>query len=595
MTRRERRRGQALVMVTLSCMAMLGLLGLAVDLGWDYFTMHSAQGAADAAALAAATRAFEQMGQTGDPVCGSEMTCQALTPCPATPTDPPTNNIDAGCLYAARHGFSTNGNGGRQSLSFESNILGTPPTAPGVVADYWVTVRAAETIPQLFGALSGRATASARATAAVVNTPLNASLVLLNRETDCLPMEGTQGTTCGVNLLVSANDNQGRPALETQGGILLASQRHGEGDGRFAAENTGGGTVRSPFTEIRGDGYYMLAGSSQWVAAPQNHSSAADFEDPMRGKGQPKPPTGLALREIEGGTLNGSSDPQNPTVYPPGSYYAVARDKKTGEFYATGEPIAINGYVAFSDGGTGFGNYVFYGGVAVKSPSTTVTFYPGRYFVAGVQPKANGEPNALFSITANASLNDMTAVTGRNSDAGEIFVFTDPNYVGQGQALEVPPLVQAIAPSLKMGKSGFHLGNSASASINLHGLNADAAALPQDLKTFAPVVMWQDQANSVVKYNPNGTIDNSCGGAACPNAALSDARSTELALQGSPTVSLYGTVYQPRGAWTTLIGGGDYTVPMQIIAGAFNVQGNASLGMAELPIPVLRRMVALVE
>ena len=44
-----------------------------------------------------------------------------------------------------------------------------------------------------------------------------------------------------------------------------------------------------------------------------------------------------------------------------------------------------------------------------------------------------------------------------------------------------------------------------------------------------------------------------------------------------------------------VIGGGDYEVPIQIIAGAFRVQGNANLSMAELPTPATRRIVALVE
>src|SRR5579863_7065008 len=52
------RRGQALLLVTLSLFAMCGLLGLAVDLGWSYFVKKSAQNAADSAALATAYRAL---------------------------------------------------------------------------------------------------------------------------------------------------------------------------------------------------------------------------------------------------------------------------------------------------------------------------------------------------------------------------------------------------------------------------------------------------------------------------------------------------------------------------------------------------------
>ncbi len=50
--------GQALVMVTLALMAMAGLMGLAVDLGWSYFVQKEAQAAADGAALAAVQEAI---------------------------------------------------------------------------------------------------------------------------------------------------------------------------------------------------------------------------------------------------------------------------------------------------------------------------------------------------------------------------------------------------------------------------------------------------------------------------------------------------------------------------------------------------------
>ena len=47
--------------------------------------------------------------------------------------------------------------------------------------------------------------------------------------------------------------------------------------------------------------------------------------------------------------------------------------------------LTANSSVTFSDGGSGFGNYVFYGGLQFPSTHTTVTFYPGRYVLAGTQ------------------------------------------------------------------------------------------------------------------------------------------------------------------------------------------------------------------
>lgn len=591
---RQGEKGQALVMVTFACLAMLGMIGLAVDLGWAHFVKKSAQRAADAGALAAAGEVLDKIGQSASPTCGGELVCQPSTPCPATLPNPPASAVDIACLYAAQNGFQTNGNQGRQHVSVESDVRTIPPTAPGVVTDYWVTVRAGERIPQLFAAVvSAYGAASARATAAVVNSSVPASLVLLNRENDCIPMESTSQLTCGVSLLVSANDNQGHFAVEASGGIYISSQRNGQG-GRYAAENTGGGTVSAPFTEIRGSGGYLLSGSSQWVETPTNNSTAIDFLDPMRGKGQPKPPTGLPDRPVIGGGIMGSTDPAEPAVLAPGNYYAAELDR-FGQMRATGAPLTFSGNLTFGDGGTGFANYVFFGGVDVKGSSTTLTFHPGMYVMAGVQPKNNGTPNPVFSISSNATLRDLTQGFGRNTDAGEIFIFTDTNYTGQGQSLQIPAHVRPIAHTLEQGTTGFQFGNAVAGSITLHGLNQTAGALPEELKTFAPVVMWQDQANSVLKYTPDGRIDTSCGTDPCPNTALANNLSPELKLQGSPAVHFYGTLYQPRGAWTTIQGGGDYLVPLQIIAGAFKVQGNAALSMAQLPTPIMRRSVALVE
>lgn len=589
MAQRFSTHGQALLMVTLALTFLCGVLGLAVDVGWAYFIKKSAQAACDAAVLAAADEALQQVGQIAAFACGGRVSCQPETDCPNS-TGGPANNIEAGCLYARQNGFRSGGESGRQRVTMASDVGTSPPTAAGVAADYWVTARAWQAIPQLFASLiSPWGTASARATAAVVDLGLSGSLILINRENDCLPLENPNTLTCGVNLLVSANDNQGTSAVNADGGIILASQRNGA-EGRYAGENTGGGTIRAPFTSIRGSGGYLLSGSAAWIETPRNKADEVLFADPMRGKGQPRPPSGLTDVPIAGGQINGASDPDNPLLLSPGNYFATALNR-WGEVYATGDPITLNGYVRFGNDGTGFGNYVVFGGLNVSGNGAVITFEPGRYILAG----AKGNPGTLFDVTANATLQDLTSGFGKNSDAGEIFVFTDTNYVGQGQSLEIPALVTAIRDQLKQGRAGIQAGN-AGATVNLHGLNRDSAALPADLRTFAPMVMWQDQANSVVKYTADGNIDTSCGNAdGCLNTALANSQSAQLVLQGSPNVHFYGSVYQPRGAWTEIQGGGEYEGATQVIAGAFRLQGNANLNLTRLTAPVTRRTVVLVE
>ncbi|MCL5742819.1 MAG: pilus assembly protein TadG-related protein [Acidobacteria bacterium] len=585
------RKGQALIMVTLASFALCGVMGLAVDLGWSQFVRKSAQTAADAAAMAAAHAALVDIGQGSLPACGVNVACQDPAPCATPVSNPPQTALDHGCLYAQQNGFQVNGVSGRQNVMVAGGTTSPPPTVPGVASDYWVTATVSEVVPQLFASLMSRnGMVAARATAAIVQMSIYGSLILLNHEQDCLPMESPTKNTCGVNLLVSANDNQGQYALKADGGIYLGSQKDGRSsDGRYAGENTGGGTIRAPFTYIRGSGSYKLSGSSTWSQTPTNGALNNYFDDPMAGKGQPKAPAGLTDRPVSGGTIVGSSDPANPRLMPAGNYFATATDSN-GVAYATGDPLDISGYVRFGGDASGFSSFVFFGGVRISHQGTTVTFEPGMYVVAGVKS------GALFSMTSNASLTDLTTGTGQNTDAGEIFIFTDTNYRGQGQALQIPTLVQPIASQLKQGTVGFQAGNNSSAAINLHGLNNGSPALPPQLKAFAPVLMWQDQANSVLKYDDNGYIDTSCGNPdGCPNTALASAQSAQLILQGAPTVNYYGTVYQPRGAWTTVIGGGDYNVPVQLIAGAMRIQGNASFSMIQPVGPISRRMVALVE
>jgi Flp pilus assembly protein TadG len=592
---KDTQRGQAIILLTTSMLVLCGMLGLVVDFGWAYFVTKAARAAADAAALATVQQALDSVGQSNTFECGTALRCQAATTCPPSIVSPGTN-VETGCVYAQRNGFTQGGQNGRQSVVIAAGTSSPPPTAPGLGALYWATVTVSQRSPQLFSSLMGNksGTISVRSTAALVDSGVRASLVLTNHENDCIPMENPSHDTCGVNLLLSANDNQGQPAIRADGGIMMASQLNGtSATVRYAGENTGGGSVRAPATFIRGNGGYSVSNNGSWTATPQNLADENAFRDPMRGKGQPAPPTGLIDVPITGGQITGSADPQSPLILTPGNYFAVSLNNK-GVPSATGDPIQITGYVQFSAGATGFGRYVVFGGFTNQS-AAYLKFEPGMYVLAGVKSQ-NQNPSPLLAANSNMSFSDMTTSTGQNSDAGELFIFTDTNYIGQGRRLEIPSLVQPVASNLRMGTAGFQSGNNSSLEINLHGLNRNATSLPADLKDFSWCLFWQDQANSVVKYTADGEIDTSCGNAdGCPNTALWNHKAPELFLQGSPNAHFYGTVYQPRGAWTSIIGGGNYEVPAQVIAGAVRIQGNASFSMVRVPSPVLTRMVALVE
>jgi Flp pilus assembly protein TadG len=569
--------GQATIMVTLALLAMCGLIGLAVDFGWAFYVRRAAQAAADSAALAATRAALKSSQGSIDCVT---LGCEAS---PVSCSSVSAANLSTACAYAERNGFTPGGGNGHQSVTIQAGT-GSAPTASGVSSQYWTTVRVSETVPQLFSAVMGHplATVAARSTGAVTEVVVTGSLILLNRSGDASPSILGVGTNLSV---------QGGGTVTATGGILMASTSSSAGQ-------LGGSSrvINTAFTHILGTGRYTLGGaSSAWQNTPTNgYSDGSQFFDPMRGKGQPSAPASiLPAVAVPGGSVAGGTS-TNPTVLYPGNYYATT-SCGTGCVQASAAPITLgNGYFTFDNNGAGFGNYIFYGGLATGSGSTTVTFAPGRYIFAGT---TGG--NASFSINNGTTLQDHTATAGvPASDAGEIFIFTDLTYPGLSS--QIPAAVSAQSSLFSYGSAGFKAGSNSKSSINLHGLNPTDPNLPANLQQFAPVVMWQDQGNSHVKYAADGSVDTSCPGATidnpCTNPRVSaSAASPQLDLLSSASARLYGAVYQPRGGWMVIQGSGSSTGPLQIVTGALSVQGSGTVLLKGLANPVTMLTAALVE
>src|SRR5215469_9855200 len=94
------KRGQALILITTSLIALCGIMGLAVDLGWGYFVKKQAQLAADAAALAAVEKALDDVGQVTRFTCGVQnLSCVSSDQCAASPNSTaPVSEYDTACL-----------------------------------------------------------------------------------------------------------------------------------------------------------------------------------------------------------------------------------------------------------------------------------------------------------------------------------------------------------------------------------------------------------------------------------------------------------------------------------------------------------------
>jgi hypothetical protein len=613
--KRRGSKGQALIMVTLALFAMFGLVGLAVDLGWMFFVQKAAQRSADVAALAAAQSALDHIGVNAF-TCGVNVVCQTPTACPPTVPSPPIDNIQAGCAYAAQPlagsnlGFIPGGNSGKQNVTMEAATTSPPPTAPGVQTYYWVAARTAENVPQLFSTLLGNptGTSSALATAAVLDSIVEGSLILLNRDNDYI--EDAQGKEMtGTNL-----SGGGGPKINAPSIFLSSSCNGACADSAHAGELGGNATVNAGFTYIRDVGDVDLgSGAATWTAPPVNKADGSYFQDPMRGKGQPPAPTlapgagnshPLTL-DITGpspdnktGCLDPKTGVDTSLVLNPGYYYKV---NTAGQ--GTGDQIMVSGCVHFANnngGQAGFGDFIFFGGVQVIASHSVVTFDPGRYVFAGAK---SGQP--VFRTGNSVMLQDHTPLDAsgfsqKNTDAGEIFIFTDTTYPG----LQIPPEVVPIQGQLGFGKVDVQSGNNADSMINLHGLNDQDVygALPTNLQQFSPVVFWQDQRNSNVQYDASGNIltDPACGGGGtintpCTNPDPGAIDSRRMELWASQHLRLYGAVYQPRGAVVTVWAGSGYAGPIQLISGALDMQGGPELTLIGLQNPITRRIVALVR
>lgn len=571
------RRGQALLLVTLSLFAMCGLLGLAVDLGWSYFIKKSAQNAADSAALADAYQALATVGETAS----------------FSYTDDPS----LGLAYAKQNLFEPGGNGGRQNVTFTSGV-GTftrldgtkvQPCSgnPGSVGcvEYWVTVRTAETIPQLFSAVlgNGAALSSARATAAVVQELVNGSLILLNRN------DAIETFPNGPGIDAVANP------ISVQAGVVVASTLPGTIPGGVAGPIFGMKPVANPFLP---DG-------------PQ-------FLDPMRGYGQPPLPTtdpdgqcgkSLCTYAVMGSDMSSSSIYRvgvdgvadtsrdyggggSPTL-PSGNYvpsgWAPGCSITSCHSVTPGNQLTIGGTVTFNDPSVPFGYYLFYGGLGVSGGKMVMG--PGEYVFVGGGAAGVLNTSSLSDIEGTGAILILTGASGPftgtvTTASGPTDLY--PNLLAQINSNELLVLT-AEAGKLAFGPTFLSTGPK----VNVTGLDPTSPLVPQNLIPFGGIVLWQDQADSKVNYMPDGNIDLSCGGINAPCAK--GVPNPVLNVQASGNLGLTGTIYQPRGAWMN-IGAGTLTGNLQVITGAVTGGGGINLGPPTgLNLRPRRRVVALVE
>lgn len=616
-------KGQALVMITLALFAMVGIMGLAVDLGWSFFVKKQAQAAADAAALGAVQEAINRLGFTTSTFGGCP---SALVDCELTAVDcstfngSSTSNLYNGCLYAANNGFSSATS--RQKVTIQSyDNTSPPPTAPGVNnIVYWVTVRAVQVVPQLFSAILGNPTGvvSASATAAIVSQIVPGDVILLNRPGDCI-LGSNKAPECGVDVDLGGNSSISSPGIS----VVLSSTCNGPpGQAGCGNDPTHPNDLGTNYTGLAPGAARVTAGSitiqspgavdipAHYTPTPVQSSNASLFQDPTqvsstRSGTQPPllAPNGVNTCALLNGQIASSGSGQ--VVAGPFNYFAYTAIV-AGKPFPNGGALSLNatGGVKFDPSGTcpgiestggasqsssAFPTYFFYGGLDISL--SDVTFGPGQYVMVGAPLSTQGQ-----STTAGAAFADTgnNTVTG-NSTAGTMFIFTAAEggtaaYPGLFSQINAWPDLVTATNSMWQGSVNFASG--ASASVSLTGIKA--GSVPAALNDYNGVLFWQDRANSSVNYNPDGTV-NPTPPNLQNNRVPADLTSTTITLQAHPNLSLNGVIYQPRGANIIAKGNGGSTLNVQLISGAIVSQGGVNWVPLPSANPLLRYINALIQ
>jgi hypothetical protein len=393
-------------------------LGLTADVGWAYYRQQAAQTAAESAAIAA-VKSAQKLSATY--TCGTDLECPSTpTACPSAPISstlsPSYNSVQIGCYYAYLDGFSAGGSSGTQSVTVTAGT-GTPTTVPNVTANYWVTVRASESISQLFSAIiSGDTslTASARATAAIVNAPLSGCAYMLDPSGIDTLMVGTSSfvaTGCSINV-----DSSSANAVDLKG---TSSMNVGQLNVVGGVVNSGGGSFDS--TVI--------------------NTGVASFPDPLANVPAPTPGTCLA-----------SVHATHTVNLTPGTYCGgISGTGGSTINFAPGVYILLGGGMSFNGNASGTG-VMFY-----NTFDSTHSFSPisitGSGTVTLSAPTSGPYQSVLFFEDRNAPSGQVDSILGSSTLnlVGDLyFKNSEVDLGGSGSSTDVA----IVANSLQLKGTG---------------------------------------------------------------------------------------------------------------------------------------------
>lgn len=463
-------RGQAAILVTLLLFVLMGMLGLLVDLGWGYFRKQAELAAAEAAALAAVEMALENSSTI---TCGSNHVT-----CPSTPTacsstalaSPPpagSTNIQIGCAYAYLNGFIPGGNGGTQNVTmvagdkFGNGAGINPPTASKTlspVPDYWVTVRVADVLPQLFSAVLGhnQLLSSARATAAVVYVVPTGCIFVLDTNADTGLLVSGSGDievpNCGV--YVNAFGSGGSAAVTVSGsGKINASAISVFYSPLEGTCNSSPCNVTTP------------TGSNYTGAVPVN--TATQVSDPLAST--PTPSYTSCTTATQSSCCANWDSVQRKLI----TSYSGTLTLSPG-VYCGGVTVSGTANVTFSSG-----NYILLGGQLtlsggnVQAQGNNVLFYG-----TGTNPPAPNTPSTndfQFSGTVNIQGGALATLTAPSTGSQpNILFFEDPRFtsgsnndkIAGGSSMALTGIVYLPHSTLDLSAAGAQSNNNLAVVAN---------------------------------------------------------------------------------------------------------------------------------
>jgi hypothetical protein len=365
-------RGQALLFITMSLTAMLGLMGMVFDVGWGYWRKEAAQTAAASAASAAIAAA------SSGTACGSGWDCTSSYSCAASPSLPVSNNLDNGCLYAKQNGFL---NTGRQTVTLKSGS-GAPPTTSGVSAAYYVVATVTESIPTLFSAALGQPwmQVKGQATGILLQGGGGGCVFVLDGTASgsWTQSGGTFTTGCGIYI-----DSNSASALTMSGGNIGLS---------------GGSSLYIVGNKSQTGGNITFAGGGSLKTGQSAHG------DPMSGLVAPTPATTCTPDPSLSGTSN--------YTIPSGTYCGLSISGGTG--------LVLSGTYIIKTG-----NFAVSGGNVTSAAGGATIYFPpsntsGTISNSGGNTTLNGSTSG--SLQGIAIWKDSTTLNNASISGGNLTI-----------------------------------------------------------------------------------------------------------------------------------------------------------------------------